>query len=93
MKKALTIVALAALMLTSGLEVAHAQSQGRGTYGPQQGGWSCPWMGPGGGSGRGNGWYCNYNGGWSGRGQGYGPGYMGNVRGNSGQYRANQRTR
>lgn len=93
MKKALTIVALAALMLTSGLEVAHAQSRGQRTYGPQQGGWSCPWMGQGAGSGQGSGWNRNYGCGWNGRGQGYGPGYTSNGRGNSGQYGSNQRTR
>jgi hypothetical protein len=92
MKKTLTIVALAALMLTSGMEAVHAQStRGRGTYGPQQAGWNCPWMGQSNWSGQRGGWYCGYGGGWNGNGS---HGYRGNGRGNGGgQYRAGQRAR
>ncbi len=79
MKKALSIMALAALIVTSGMGVAHARQTGRNYYDPQQGGYHCPWMGQSGNTGRG-GWYCGWRGNGQGRGWHMGPrsgGYTG----------------
>ncbi len=68
MKKILIIVALAALVFTSGSFMALAQQAGPGNNGAQSS-WFCPWMGQGGHGGQGT-WGCGSNGraGYRGRG-------------------------
>lgn len=68
MRKILSIVALAALIFSTGAGIVQAQQAGRGYYGGQ-GSWYCPWGGQGGYRGQG-GWGC----GWYGQGRGWNSG-------------------
>lgn len=75
MKKAASILALVALVVSVNFGVAHAQRTNRGGYyGSQTGNWNCSWMGSRTGGPAWNGAYCPWGG--SSRGQGWttGPG-------------------
>lgn len=99
MKKTLSIAAIAALILISGIGIAMAQRGGPGAYGPQAG-WHCPWISGGSTGGQGS-WYCPWNGragyhggrgawgcrGWQGRPARWNAG-PGRWQGNSGGYQA-----
>ncbi len=75
MKKAASIIALAALVVSLNLGVAHAQRANRGTYyGSYQGGWNCSWMGGQTGGTAWTGANCPWGGSWRGGAWGMGPG-------------------
>lgn len=47
MKKIFSVLSIAALLVVSGLTVAHARGPSQGYYGSKQAGWNCPWGGQG----------------------------------------------